>query len=322
MKFFIKKNYFISFFIFYSAFIFNAEAKRMTIFACEPEWGALAREIVGEKADVVVATRAFTNPSLRVEKDFKLLSSMMKADVVFCAGGGLEDAWLPALLKNSSSKEIKSGKAVLMAYDCIKPLHKNAAGEKNNERIHLNPNNLLTIAPKFLEIMLFIDVENATFYRQYYQNFDKKLRAQIISWQERAQSLKGMKVALRNDAWAYLVDWLSLDVVLKIEDEKGVDKNLYEMQKLLEKNPAKVIIFADFEKKQIIYDLSKKTKIRVVLLPFTVGGTIGAKDIFYLYENTINRLLTDCSKTTCQNIGVRPVMDYLSPNQTIVDQAN
>jgi len=302
-------------------FSINAQAKKITIFACEPEWAALAREIVGEKADVISATRPFQNPALKIEKTLELTSNMMKADVVFCSGGGLENAWLPELLRNSSSVEIKNNKAVLMAYDYIQPTSSRIGDSKDIGRIHLNPNNLLKIAPKFLEIMLYVDQENATFYKQYYKNFDEKFRKQITAWEERSKELKGMKVVVRDNSWIYLVEWLKLDVALVVENENGQEKKLYDMEKSLKENPAKIIIFADFEQKNGLYELNRKTNTRVVLLPFTVGGVIGATDIYKLYDNTLNRLLTDCSKVTCQNIGVRPVMDYLAPNQTIVDQA-
>ena len=37
--------------------------------------------------------------------------------------------------------------------------------------------------------------------------------------------------------------------------------------------------------------LSQRIHVPVVLLPYTVGGTPEAKDLFSLFEDTINRLL-------------------------------
>jgi zinc/manganese transport system substrate-binding protein len=36
--------------------------------------------------------------------------------------------------------------------------------------------------------------------------------------------------------------------------------------------------------------LSEKTELQVVELPYTVGGTAAAKDLFGLFEDTITRL--------------------------------
>ena len=69
------------------------------IFACEPEWGALAKEIVGNKAKVVVAINEFQNPHF-VKVKPELLSDIRKADIIFCSGADMEIKWLPVLLKN------------------------------------------------------------------------------------------------------------------------------------------------------------------------------------------------------------------------------
>ena len=37
--------------------------------------------------------------------------------------------------------------------------------------------------------------------------------------------------------------------------------------------------------------LAQRAKVNVVTLPFTVGGTDGAKDLFGLFDDTIARLL-------------------------------
>ena len=37
--------------------------------------------------------------------------------------------------------------------------------------------------------------------------------------------------------------------------------------------------------------LSQRIKVPVVLLPYSVGGTAEAKDLFGLFDDTINRLL-------------------------------
>ncbi|MET0440620.1 MAG: zinc ABC transporter substrate-binding protein, partial [Casimicrobiaceae bacterium] len=41
--------------------------------------------------------------------------------------------------------------------------------------------------------------------------------------------------------------------------------------------------------------LAQRTRIAPVALPFTVGGTEGAKDLFGLFDDTIARLLKGAS---------------------------
>jgi zinc/manganese transport system substrate-binding protein len=37
--------------------------------------------------------------------------------------------------------------------------------------------------------------------------------------------------------------------------------------------------------------IAERAKLKAVVLPFTVGGTDGAKDLFGLYDDTIQRLV-------------------------------
>jgi zinc/manganese transport system substrate-binding protein len=55
--------------------------------------------------------------------------------------------------------------------------------------------------------------------------------------------------------------------------------------------PAKMVIRAAYEDDRPSAFIAEKAKIPAVTLPFTVGGTVGAKDLFSLYDDTLNRLL-------------------------------
>ncbi len=286
----------------------NAQAK-ITIFACEPEWGSLAREIVKDKANIVTAIRAVQNPAGTIPRDPNLVRMMVNADMVFCSGNNLEKKWLPDLLKKSSNAKIRSGEAILMAADYAAKLkytdlQPNLDGQ-NIARVHLDPHNIPKIAEKFTELVQFIDPLNQFFYQKSYKDFIQRWNIATKIWEQDIEQLKGLPVVVRNDAWAYMIEWMKLVVVAKIEKENGIepDRNyLKTVLKNLKTNPAEIIIFADFEDKTAIFDLSKKTKTRVIFLPFTVGGLINTDDLFEMFDHTINRLKTDCSKTVCAPI--------------------
>jgi zinc/manganese transport system substrate-binding protein len=70
------------------------------VFACEPEWGALAQELGGDKVSVYSATTALQDPH-RVEARPSLISRVRSAQLVICSGAELEIGWLPLLLTQS-----------------------------------------------------------------------------------------------------------------------------------------------------------------------------------------------------------------------------
>ena len=59
----------------------------------------------------------------------------------------------------------------------------------------------------------------------------------------------------------------------------------------MKRSPAKAVVYSPYNNPGAAQFLSQRTGIPVVPLPFTVGGTPKAKDLFGLYEDTIERLL-------------------------------
>ncbi len=61
----------------------------LRIFACEPEWGALATELAGDKASVFIATTAFQDVH-HIQARPSLIAQVRRADLVVCTGADLE----------------------------------------------------------------------------------------------------------------------------------------------------------------------------------------------------------------------------------------
>ena len=80
----------------------------LNIFACEPEWGALAKELAGDKASIYVATTALQDPH-RIEARPSLIARARIADLVVCTGAELEIGWLPLVQTQSGNAKIQAG---------------------------------------------------------------------------------------------------------------------------------------------------------------------------------------------------------------------
>jgi len=59
----------------------------------------------------------------------------------------------------------------------------------------------------------------------------------------------------------------------------------------MKRAPAKVIVYSPYNSPQAAEFLSGRVSIPAVMVPFTVGGTEKAKDLFGLFDDTIDRLL-------------------------------
>src|SRR5512142_2898870 len=81
----------------------------LNIFACEPEWAALAHELAGDKADIYSATSGLQDPH-QVQARPSLIAHARRAQLVVCTGAELEIGWLPLVLRESSNPDIAPGK--------------------------------------------------------------------------------------------------------------------------------------------------------------------------------------------------------------------
>src|SRR6478736_5468586 len=78
----------------------------LRVFACEPEWGALAQELGGKLVEVTVATTALQDPH-QVQAKPSLIARARNADLVACTGAELEIGWLPVLLQQSGNAKLQ-----------------------------------------------------------------------------------------------------------------------------------------------------------------------------------------------------------------------
>src|SRR4029077_19882796 len=72
----------------------------LNVFACEPEWGALATEIGGDKVSVSTATVGGQDPH-QVQARPSLIARARTANVSVCTGAELAVRWLRLIIQQS-----------------------------------------------------------------------------------------------------------------------------------------------------------------------------------------------------------------------------
>ncbi len=274
----------------------------LNIFTCEPEWAALATEIGGDKIQVFSATHGKQDPHY-IQARPSLIAKVRKADLLVCTGAELEVGWLPLLLRKSSNPKIQPGQAGhFIATSYVKLLDKptridrsqgdvHAAG---NPHIQTDPRRMAEIAQLLSQRMQQLDAENAVFYQLQTDFFLGKWSKAIEQWQAQATELKGRKIMAQHKSWIYLADWLGMEIIAYLEPKAGVSPTADHLSHLI--NAAKIqqpemIIYAAYQNPKSALWLEKRTEIPTVELPFTIGGTEAAIDLFSYFNDTINRLV-------------------------------
>ncbi|HSC18266.1 MAG TPA: zinc ABC transporter substrate-binding protein, partial [Rhizomicrobium sp.] len=168
-----------------------------------------------------------------------------------------------------------------------------------NPHIQTDPRMMLTVSKALAQRFAQLDSANAAYYQSREADFAKRFSAAIAKWSAEAAPLKGIPIAVQHHAWIYMENWLGLHEVVPLEPKPGVPPSsgyLAEVLQKLQQQPAKFVIRAAYEDDRPSTFISEKAGIPAVVLPFTVGGTEGAKDLFSLYEDTIHRLVGGLKK--------------------------
>jgi len=113
-------------------------------------------------------------------------------------------------------------------------------------------------------------------------------------WDQKGAALKGAQVVVIHKDQAYLVRWLGLQQVAAIEPKPGVPPSagyLAELVTKLSASPPRMILRNAYNDPKAADWLSQRINVPVVTLPFSVGGTPDARDLFGLFDDTLKRLL-------------------------------
>ena len=276
-------------------------AAELRVFACEPEWAALARDIGGDKVDAYSATHARQDPH-HIRAKPSLIARIRRADLVFCSGADLEVGWLPLLLQRGARSGVQPGATGhLMAADQVPVLEKPTVVDRSmgdvhpggNPHVHLNPENILIIAGELGKRMMALDPDNAAYYRGRLSAFAADWRNSMAGWKQRAAKLAGMPVVVHHKSFSYLFDWMGLKEIATLEVKPGIPPTASHLKGLLRTTRAhnvKAILRAPYDPSDGADWLSSKTGIPQVELPYTVERDAPPGALASLFDRTITLL--------------------------------
>lgn len=274
----------------------------LRVFACQPEWAALAQELAGDRASIYSATTAMQDAD-RIEARPSLIARVRSADLLICTGSQMEIGWLPLLLTQSGNRRIQPGNpGYFEASRFVAKLEVPSVVDRSlgdihpagNPHIHTDPRNIAKVAEALTQHLAQIDPEYADAYRARGKSFLERWRSAIEKWERQAAPLKGVPIVEHHRAFVYLVAWLGLKAVGTLEPIPGIPPTPSHLAGLVEamrRQPAKAIVYSTYNDPKAAAFLSERTKIAAVMLPYTVGGTDKAKDLYGYFDDIIGRLL-------------------------------
>lgn len=278
----------------------------LKVFACEPEWAALVKDLGGDDVKVYAATTALQDPH-RIEARPSLIAQMRRADLAVCTGAELEIGWLPVLLREAGNAAVQPGQpGYFEAARRVPLLDKPARLDRaegdvhtlGNPHIHTDPRNILRVAEALTTRLAELDPPKAAAYRSRGQAFKARWQAAIARWEARAAPLRNLPVAVQHKSFTYLLAWLGLREVVTLEPKPGVEPSVAHLARVaaqLETTPARMVLRAAYQSPRPAAWLADRAGIPALALPYTVGGSAQANDLFGLFDDTLDQLLKAAS---------------------------
>ncbi|MGB2742602.1 MAG: zinc ABC transporter substrate-binding protein [Cognaticolwellia sp.] len=286
---------------------------QFNIFACEPEYAALAKELAPD-ARIYSATTAMQDPH-QVQARPSLIAKMRQADLVICAGAELEIGWLPMLQMKAANSQVRStDKGLFFAAEQVETLDKMTNVDRSmgdvhsqgNPHLHFSPQRMLTIANGLTQKLIQLDVDQAESYKSRLENFTHRWQLASVKWQQMANELKGLKVIAYHSTFRYLFDFSGIEQVADLEPKPGLPPTSGHLAKLLKRaaqGDISTIVVASYQDQRGAKWLAEKANLSVVVLPLSVGGNEQSLDLFSLYDSVLDLLLQESRAQKLHKLG-------------------
>ena len=285
---------------FSTALALSAQAK-LNVVATLPDFGSLAREIGGDKIDIVVLAKATEDPHF-VDARPSFVVSLRNADVLIDGGAELEIGWLPPLLQNARNPKIEIGKpGRVQASQGIRLLNvpaiaTRAAGDVHalgNPHFMSDPIIAKAVAQHIAQSFSAVDSANAASYDANYKKFEATINAKLQGWGATMLPFQGEHVVAYHDSWPYFAHRFGLNIDVFLEPKPGIPpspSHLTEVIGQIKAQHIKAIIVEPFHDRRIAEKVERATGAKVVEFSQFPGGIPGTDSYASLIDALVSRL--------------------------------
>jgi zinc/manganese transport system substrate-binding protein len=278
----------------------SAQAK-INVVATLPDFGALAREVGGDKIDVTVLAKPTEDPHF-VDARPSFVVALRSADVLIDGGAELEIGWLPPLLQNARNAKLDVGKpGRVQASQGIKLMGApqtltRAAGDVHalgNPHFSCDPIIAKAVALHIAQAFSAIDAANAATYQANEKKFEASINAKLQEWGTTMLPFKGQHVVAYHDSWPYFAHRFGVEIDVFLEPKPGIPPSPSHLAEVIEQIKAqhiKAIIVEPYHDRKIADKVASSTGAKVVDFAQFPGALPGTDSYVKLIDKLIANL--------------------------------
>ena len=274
---------------------------QLRIVATTPDLASVAREIGGDRVNVVALAKPTEDPHYVDAKPSHVVT-LNRADALIEGGAELELGWLPPLLENSRNRKIAAGApGRIVASEGIKMLEIPTSFDRSKGDVHslgnphflIDPVDVKIIAANIADHFARIDPKSAATYRGNQAKFNTKLDTKFAVWQRQLAPYRGAKIVTYHNDFVYLAGRFGLDVVGTLEPKPGIapsPAHLAQVIGRMKSTNAKVILVQPYQSRRTAETVARQTGAVVLDVSQQPGGRDNTTTYFDMMDNLVNTL--------------------------------
>lgn len=260
---------------------------------------AIAKAIGGEYVDVNSLTPGTRDPHFSEAKP-SMIRLVFRADLLLLIGAELEVGWLPAVLRSARNRDVQiGGKGHLDLSRHVEilgipsgPVDRSMGDVHGSGNPHywLNPQNGLKMARAVSEKLIELDAEHVSDYKRNLASFETQLNSKILEWQKDLSFLNGKSVVAYHISLLYLAKTFDFKIVKEVEPKPGISPSASHLAGLvgvIKQQHIQWLIMEPYYEKRSAEYLNRKTGIKPVVIPQSVGAKKHIKNYFDLFDGIV-----------------------------------
>ena len=278
------------------SFISAQATAQLKVVATTPDLASVAREIGGDKVNVIALAKPTEDPHF-VDAKPSFIVTLNRADALVEGGAELELGWLPPLLENSRNSRVAAGApGRIVASEGMRLLEIPTSFDRSKGDIHSLGNPHFMIDPAAAKVVARniashfdqLDPKNATTYNTNLARFNSRIDAKLAEWQKQLAPYRGAKIVTYHRDFIYFAQRFGLSIVDELEPKPGISPSPAHLAQVIgemKRNNVKVILVQPFQNRKTAETVARQTGATVVDAPQQPG--VG-KDTDNYFENMDN----------------------------------
>ena len=276
---------------------------QLRVVATTPDLASVAREIGGDRVNVVALAKPTEDPHF-VDAKPSFIVTLNRADALIEGGAELELGWLPPLLENARNGKINAGAAGrVVASEGIRLLEIPTSFDRSKGDIHSLGNPHFMVDPVSAKIVARniashfgqIDPKNAATYNANLARFNAAIDTKLAAWQRQLAPYRGAKIVTYHRDFIYLAQRFGLTIVDELEPKPGIapsPSHLAQVIGEMKRANAKVILVQPFQNRKTAETVARQTGASVLDTPQQPGALRNTTTYFDMVDNLVRSLAT------------------------------